>query len=262
MNRKLAVLSLSLACSAALVFASADWQKTNPAQWTGEDVYTILNKSPWSKTVKTSVASAKDQIGGDQSPVSTTPNTAPMPGMSRRGYGGGTYSAGTYSGRSGNVSKPSSSSQGATEVTIQWQSAIPVQYAAAKKAADGTTPDFSKVKPQDNYVIAVIGLPIRAIGGRAASVDNDQTIDPDEMNALENRLLADTELLRDGREPMHPVKVELNQGTDGRILLYFPKSDPITLKEKWVEFRLVAGHTKIEKKFPLKEMEYKGNLDL
>jgi hypothetical protein len=56
--------------------------------------------------------------------------------------------------------------------------------------------------------------------------------------------------------------VELNQGADGRILLYFPKSDPITPGEKTVEFRLIAGRTEIRKKFTLKEMEYKGKLEL
>jgi hypothetical protein len=56
--------------------------------------------------------------------------------------------------------------------------------------------------------------------------------------------------------------VELNQGADGRILFYFPKAEPITLGDKTVEFRLIAGRTEIRKKFPLKEMEYKGKLEL
>ena len=41
-----------------------------------------------------------------------------------------------------------------------------------------------------------------------------------------------------------------------------PKSDPIQPSDKSVEFRLVMGKTKVQKKFSLKEMEYDGKLEL
>ncbi len=269
MNRKLFPLTfLAAIAGGTLLFAASDWQKSDPAQWSSNDVYQILNNSPWSKIVKTSFTNAKDS--GDplssQSPTGSTPppptTGGSLPGTGRRGGGYGGSSSRTYS--SGDSSKSSKSepsySQGPTEVTIQWQSALPVQIAAAKKA--DTSADISNIKPLDNYVIAVIGLPMRAIGGRAASVDSDQTTDEEEAKSLEDRLKQSTELLAGGHEAMHPTKVELNQGADGRILLYFPKNDPITIGEKTVEFKLVAGHTEIRKKFTLKEMEYKGRLEL
>jgi hypothetical protein len=135
-----------------------------------------------------------------------------------------------------------------------------VQIAAAKKADPNA--DLSKLKPLDNYVIAVIGLPMRALGGRAASIDSDQTTDEEETKNLENRLKDSTELMASGHEALHPTKVELNQGADGRILFYFAKNDPITVGEKTVEFRLFAGRTEIRKKFALKDMEYHGELEL
>ncbi len=46
------------------------------------------------------------------------------------------------------------------------------------------------------------------------------------------------------------------------MLIHFPKSDPITPGEKSVEFRLGTGRAEVRKKFPLKEMEYQGKLDL
>lgn len=257
----------AIACLALsfLAIGASDWQKSDPNQWTSNDVYQILNNSPWSKTVKTQIANAKDAndaLGSQSSGGSTPPppNTAAYGGGGRRGgYGA---SSRTYSsGGGGNQSKaPSPSSQGPTEVTIQWQSALPVQIAAAKKVANDA--DISNLKSLDNYVVAVIGLPIRALGGRAASVDSDQTIDPDEEKSLEDRLKVSTELVAGGHEALHPVKVELNQGVDGRTLLYFPKKEPITLGEKTVDFKLIAGHTKIEKKFVLKDMEFRGQLAL
>jgi hypothetical protein len=46
------------------------------------------------------------------------------------------------------------------------------------------------------------------------------------------------------------------------MLLHFPKSDPITVAEKSVEFRLALTKGELKKKFELKEMEYQGKLEL
>jgi hypothetical protein len=264
-SKTLGVAATAFLAVASLSVAASDWQNNDPKQWNCNDVYQILNNSPWSKTVKTQITNAKDPADalGNQSSGGSTPpppNTGGYGGGGRRGgYGA---SSRTYSsGGGGSQGKPTTSSAPPpTEVTIQWQSALPVQMAAAKKVVNDA--DVSNIKPLDNYVVAVIGLPIRALGGRAASVDSDQTLDPDEEKNLEERLKTDTELIAGGHEALHPVKVELNQGVDGRILLYFPKNEPITLGEKTVEFKLRAGHTKIEKKFVLKDMEFKGQLEL
>jgi hypothetical protein len=93
-------------------------------------------------------------------------------------------------------------------------------------------------------------------------VDSDQTTDEDQAKAIESSLKSSTEILASGHEALHPTKVELNQGADGRILLHFPKTDPIIAAEKTVEFRLLAGRTEIRKKFTLKDMEYHGKLEL
>lgn len=276
---RLGLVLASAVLGSGILFAASDWQKADPNQWSSDDVYQILNNSPWSKTVKTTVANARDpndQIG-DQSPAGgsspagggTWGNSGQMPGMGgmgRRGgyggggYGGGGYGGGGYGGRSSGGSRPNSSGDAGAQVTVQWQSALPVQIAAAKKTDPNA--DISNIKPLDDYVVAVIGLPMRALGARAASVDSDQTTDEEQAKAIESRLQNSTELLASGHEALHPTKVALNQGADGRILLYFAKTDPITLGEKTVEFRLVAGRTEIRKKFTLKEMEYHGKLEL
>src|SRR5581483_78061 len=214
MSRKtFPLLVLSLASGGAVLHAASNWQKNDPSQWTSDDVYQVLNNSPWSKTVKTTVVNPKDLNGqiNDQSPGGMTPqnssNAGQMPGMrgGQRGMGGGsrTYGGNLGGGSSNTGRNTSSSSQGPTEVTIQWQSALPVQIAAAKKIAN--TVDLSTIKPLDNYVVAVIGLPMRALGGRAASVDSDQTTDEEETKNIENHLKSSTELLRSGHDAIKPV---------------------------------------------------------
>jgi hypothetical protein len=178
--------------------------------------------------------------------------------MGRRGMGAG-RSSGTYSSGQGR-SAPSNPKTGPTEVTIQWQSALIVRIAAAKNA--GGTVDPASFKTSDEYVIAVIGLPITALGGRAASADSDSTVSGEEEQRIEDHVKTSASILRPGHDPLAPVKVELDQGADGRMLIHFPKSDPITASEKSVEFRLATGRAEVRKKFPLKEMEYQGKLDL
>jgi hypothetical protein len=137
---------------------------------------------------------------------------------------------------------------------------MPVRLAAAKKSGSGT--DIGSLKPLDNYVIAVIGLPMRYIGGRSASSDSAETNTSEDERRLEDHLKTATSLLRSGHDSISPTKVELNQGADGRILFYFPKTEPITAKDKSVEFRIAMESMDLHKKFTLKDMEYKEKLDL
>lgn len=203
-----------------------------------------------------------NQSAGAPAP-NTVPNTAPMSGgmggAGRRGGMGGGRSGGTYSsgGRGTSTSEPKA---GPTEVAIQWQSALVVRMAAQKSG--GGAMDPASFKPLDEYVIAVIGLPITALGGRAASVDSDTTLSGEEEQRIEEHVKSSASILRSGHEPLAPTKVELDQGADGRMLIHFSKLDAITASEKSVEFRLATGRAEVRKKFSLKEMEYQGKLQL
>jgi len=249
-----------MAFEASVAFGFADWHNSDPSEWTGPEVYQILNNSPWSKTLKVDVPGGGADGLGNQSADNTNSNAGTMPpgGAGRRGMGGArtqrTYSSG------GSGSTKSSAPAGPAEVTIQWQSALVVRMAAAKKA--GETAQAGSLQPLNEYVIAVIGLPITAVGGPAAGADTNNTLTGEEEQRLEEHIKSSASLLRSGHEPLMPSKIELDQGKDGRMLLHFPKSDPIKASEKSVEFRLVMVHAELRKKFPLKEMEYRGKLEL
>jgi hypothetical protein len=245
------------------LLASSNLQNSDPAQWTGPQIFAILNNSPWSKTLKMSFLSDNAGALGNQNTGSATgSNSQPPPGaggMGRRGgMGGGGRSRAYSSGGSG--ASNSGSRSGPTEVTIQWQSALIVRMAATKKAGEPVDP--ASFQPLNEYVIAVIGLPITAVGGPAASADSANTLTPEAEQRLQDHIRSSASLLRSGHEPLAPTKVELDQGADGRMLLHFPKSDPIRPSDKSVEFRLVTVHSELRKKFPLKEMEYQGKLEL
>ncbi len=258
--------------------ASSSWRPgPDPGQWTSDDVYRVLHDSPWTKSAKVTFSNAAPSPLSRDTPASNGGNSngnwgnnGQMPGTmggGRRGPGGigGNSSSGTYGTGGGRSSStvpdaPGSERSRPTDVTVQWQSALPVQLASAKKA--GTGPDSASVKPADEYVIAVIGLPAIAVGGRAASVDSDSTINGEEEQRMASRVKSSASLLRPGHDAITPDKVEVNQGADGRMLIHFPKADPITARDKTVEFRLATDRFELRKKFALKDMEYNGKLEL
>lgn len=250
--------------AASMAFGHSDPHTSEPSKWSGPEVYQILNNSAWSKTVKVNVPSVGAEGLEGQNGANTNSNAGALPpGAGRRGMGGGgrvqrTYSSGGSAGASGGASNAPRS--GPTEVTIQWQSALVVRMATAKKA--GETVDPAAFKPLDEYVIAVIGLPITAVGGPAASADSNNTLSTEEEQRVEENVKNAAAILRPGHEPLKPTKIELDQGKDGRMLIHFSKSDPIQASEKSVEFRLAMGHSEVRKKFPLKEMEYQGKLEI
>jgi hypothetical protein len=65
------------------------------------------------------------------------------------------------------------------------------------------------------------------------------------------------------REPLKPERVE-GRPEGGRVTLYFlfPRTDPITLEDKTVEFTFKADNLPIQRKFKLQDMVYQGKLEL
>jgi hypothetical protein len=259
-------LAVAALLGAAVLWASSDVPDGPPSQWSSHDVYEILHKSPWSRTVK--VGHSEKGMDTDNGPVAgsapSNPGTAGrmggMGGMGgRRGMGGGGYGG---AGASGGSSGTSTSTHSSTaEVMIQWQSALPVRLAAAKEAGQDLNTVASQ--PSNEYVIGVVGLPLVDVGGRAASMDSAPTTDQDEAERIEKRLQSSTSLAWSGGEPEAPSSVELDQGKDGRMVFHFPKTDhPITEKDKSAKFRIATNGTKIQRIFELKEMEYQGKLEL
>ena len=244
------VLSISVA------IAGSSWQKADPSQWIGEDVYQILNNSPWSKSVQATVARGSgygDQGQGNGGNGGTWGGGGQMPGGMGRG-GGGMGGGGMGRGR-GNGGGYPPVQQGAT-VTVQWQSALPVRLAEAK--LNGGTTDTAPMKSQSEYVIAVIGLPKSGFGAQwSGSRSGDEADDARLADHL--KVIA---VLSVGQERLNPTKVELNQGRDGRTIFHFEKSEPITLHDKDAEFRITGDRMEVRKKFTLKDMEYQGKLEL
>lgn len=236
---------------AGVAFAASSWEKEDPSQWTSEDVYQVLNNSAWSKSVPVTSAGANGRREGGGGGWD---EGMPGGGMGRVGLPGGIGMGGGGMGRRRGGSP--SGEQSMSNVTVQWQSALPVRLAQAK--ADGGTPEAAALKPADEYVIAVLGFPKSAF---ESETSRDKDDDNPNDSAVIDHLKVIT-VLSYGHERLSPTKVELNQGRDGRTVFHFEKSEPITSKDKSAEFRVTGDRSEIRKKFALKDMEYQGKLEL
>jgi hypothetical protein len=256
-----AILLTSVA-TAGLALASSSWQKDNPSQWTSEDVYQVLNNSPWAKSVRI-VVSRGSGYGADQNPNSrggggTWGEGVPGAGggMGRGGGGLGGSGGGWGGGGMGRQRGGYPTSEQQPSATVQWASALPVRLAEAK--ASGAPADPANLKPLDHYVIAVVGLPKSGFGLQEAGSPTDN--DPDDARLADH--LKVITVLTIGHERLNPTKVELNQGRDARTLFYFDRSSAITPHDKDAEFRITGDRMELRRKFALKDMEYQGKLEL
>ncbi|HTV53501.1 MAG TPA: hypothetical protein VMI06_01140 [Terriglobia bacterium] len=270
MMRRISVCVSLLGAAGLIVYAADFWKDKAYTQWTPEETTKILNDSPWAQSAKAT------RQGGQQ--------TGRRGGMGRRGgfgYPGGGYpggGGGGYPGGGGGYpgggggSYPGGGGESMPQITatVRWQTALPVREALLRRAGVTKTDDSEVAAkltaPTPGYVIALLGLPERlptAGSGRyGRSTDSDTNNDDsrDRDADMLDRLKSATYLSRNNKATIFPEKVERDQ--DGTVLFTFPKTTPISLDDKEVEFVTRIGSWDIKRKFKLKDMVYQGRLEL
>ena len=153
---------------------------------------------------------------------------------------------------------------------IRWVSALPLKIATvrARLGKEADTSEQAKKflsTVESHYVIAVSGgMPMRAPAGAGAGGPGGQrpqgpmTFPPEVMEKIKES----TTLSWKGHEGLHPDQVQAPKEGQTAWIYSFPKTHPIELDDKEVEFLTRRGSMEIKKKFKLKEMVYKGELAL
>jgi hypothetical protein len=203
-------------------FAGEFWDQKQPADWTKEELDRLMNKSPWAKE-----ASIVNK-------AATGPLTTRTP-MNRRGQG-----------------NPNGVSQipeftGKWQATVRWESALPVRDALQSKMS---------VSLSENYIINVFG----DIPSPAPSSDDSADERRTKFEILQER----TRLERKD-DPIELKRVELSPKTpfsSPGTLFYFSRVFPLKLDDKQVTFVTKIGPLEVKCKFTLKDMLYRGNLEL
>lgn len=222
-------------------FAADDfWNDKDPSSWSDKEAGRLLNKSPWAKeTVVESGAPGLDGSSGD----------AGRPGAGRSAAGG--MSGGT-SGSRGRAGEDGMRGQPQLRVLIRWESATPMRQAARQPA-----PPLAS----QYYIITVSGLPA---SGHDPDLWRDDSEGTDTRQHIEDQLKQGTELVRKGKEPIHPERLQVldKQGQRTVVFLFSRTPEPLTLEDKEVIFASAVGSLRFKVRFPLKEMMYRGKLDL
>lgn len=138
-------------------------------------------------------------------------------------------------------------------ITVSWRSSLAVREAVAKEkygTEAATSADAKKLVEDEPkfYLVMVSGLPGRALHG------NDK---------MKESLLQSTSLIVKGKDAIQATDLQTG-GNEQRplVLFMFPKTAPLSLDDKDVEFSTRLGTIVVKQKFHLKEMMFNGKLDL
>jgi hypothetical protein len=244
--KKIALLLLILAIG---LWAADFWQTKPFTDWSDKDVQKIETNSPWAKQV--SIATGEGGGGGGTGKGG------------RKGGGGGGGGEDPAMGSGGNAGGTRAQTQevgggmggGGASITLVvcWQTALPIRQSVAKKkfgAEAGTSPDAKKLieEEQKYYAILVMGLPGRSMRNG---------------DKMKDALLKNTTLSVKGKDPIQASDVQSGGNEQKAIVLFlFPKTAPLDIDDKDVEFSTKFGPLVVKQKFHLKDMVFNGKLEL
>jgi hypothetical protein len=201
------------------------WNEKPPSDWTAEEIDLLLNKSPWARDASISY------YGGQNGPLSNT-----LPGERRRS-----------SGNASSATSPSAVSPAAWKAIIRWESALPVRQALKAPPS----PDFEKF-----YILNMVG-DVPSVG---ATPDEDET----QRAARFETLKQVTKLEHKGDEILLS-RVEVAPKSEASLagtLFYFSRILALRPKDNQAIFSTKLGPIDVKCKFTLRDMMYRGNLEL
>lgn len=235
----LRVLAAGLAACA--LFAADAWRTKQVAAWSDDDAKQVLADSPWVKKFTPAVTAAQQQ-------------SYPR-GMGRRGMGGigmggvgmGIPGMGGGMGRyPGGYPQQGQSQSNITppELTLRWESALPVR-SAELKLRDNDAP----LVDSQHYAIAVYGVPDHLLNGKA--------------DKLADQLKKDGKLKREGKKDIKASSVQVLERSNGPVIVYlFPMKDEISRNDHRVEFDAKIGRLDLTQSFFTDDMLFNGKLEM
>jgi hypothetical protein len=211
-----------LSSAPALGYAGEFWDQKQPADWTEDELKRLTSRSPWAKEASIVNTAA---VG----PLTTrTPST-----RRSRGNPDGVSQIPEFTGK--------------WDATVRWDSALPIRQALGTKMS---------VDLSENYIINVFG----EIPSSAPNKDDSN----DEIKTKFEILQERTRIERKG-DPLELKRVELAPKTwysPPGTLFYFSRVFPIKLEDKQVTFVTKIGPLDVKCRFILRDMMYRGNLEL
>ena len=224
-SKLVATVGVWLLTGVALVAADF-WVEKDFTTWSDKEVLKMLTDSPWAKQVRIIVSGA---LAEGQGPQIIAPNNPEC--------GGEQFDR---------IQR--------TKGTSTWASALPIKQATVRQAFGLDAPISAEGqqvldRPEPAYVVTVTDLPMAFSW----------------LSGAGDVLKAETMLARKDKAPIAPVDVRLFNSAQTQsltLVIQFPRTDPITLDDKDVEFITKLGTDEIKKKFKLADMVFADQLAL
>ena len=206
-------------------FGAEFWDQKQPGDWSKDELARLMTKSPWAKDAS----------------IDNKAQTGPL------------VAHATSNRRGNNRGNPNGDAQipefsGKWQAAVRWESALPV------RAALGDT--TMTVALSEYYIINVFG----SIPSPAPS---DQ--DSEEERKTKFEILQERTRLQRKDDPLELKRVEFSHRTPFSppgTAFYFSRVFPIVPDDKQVTFVTKVGPLELKCKFALKDMVYRGNLEL
>src|SRR5580658_4235369 len=145
LTRPLRLGGASAAC-ALVLFAADFWKTKDSSQWTSEEINKVLSDSPWAKGKTVQPQQSQPQRGMGRRGGGFGYPGGGYPGGGYPGGGGGGYpnGGGNYPGGSngGGSNGGDASQAGPMNLTIRWDSALPIQQALMRQGAGGQSDEL------------------------------------------------------------------------------------------------------------------------
>ena len=254
-----------VACAAFVVAAEDFWLKKPYTEWSEKDANKLLQNSPWAHEVSIGSPGGESpgggggrgrggrgggggEMGGGGGEMG---GGGGMSGGGMSGGGGGGEMGGTGRGGRGESMGDVGGGQSSTQmlIRIRWESATPIREALVltrlgREKADSDDAKKFLGQTVPSYVIAIVGLPPQTMQLR-----------PEAYAALAKSAT----LVRKDKDP---IQAENATARDRVVYFLFPRTSPITLEDKEVEFVSKLGRLEVRRKFKLKDMMIGEKLEL
>ncbi|HSU60850.1 MAG TPA: hypothetical protein VLI55_16170 [Bryobacteraceae bacterium] len=253
MPRFVQINALGVVVGIAAVYAfGAEARNKDAAHWTPNEVQKVLTASPWAQQV-----SAKFSLAADDEP----PPAPPLPSGAQAGLAGPGNPPGVrWDGGVGRARGPDPT----LNVLIRWDSALPVREALRRSEEESHEAGLAE-RAEKDYIVTIVGLVpagrYRSVGTTESQSRSDDTIDSRNPETLLEGLMASSLLTPKDKPAIRPDDAKLDAST-GTLHVFFPRTSGISLADKQVTFTTRFGSLTIQKQFRLKDMTYKGKLEL
>ncbi len=232
--------------------AARNWERGTFPDWTEEYIDKVLTDSPWAKPL--TLPFQFSMPARRMVPVSEFAQIGEPLGFPK-GWPGNTGGTGQTGGRMPRIDD-GNAPPAHTEIylTTRWSSALPVRQALALhqygRSGLGNAKAVELLRGNDDeYVVDVAGFPVGMI--------------PQGVRRFEAQLLDTATLHVKGRKAVKATSASVPEHGNHLIAtLRFPRMENLSDGEGLIEFAAVAGPMDIRQRFKLREMNFKGRLEL